>query len=165
VTSRATGSDADAARTKGLPRPTSVASPRHGRNRGENARRYLRITGARPPHRHRVAWTARGQAPRCRDRGAVGCTGQTARAVVRSDRQHDGVIGRRPHREQAVGAVEVPAAHLVKLGSGQPVARRFAAPVEQLQQGRAGACGTASAQGRDLALRRCGQVDENRCPG
>lgn len=61
-----------------------------------------------------------------------------------ADRDDDGMLGAEPHGEQAIVAVEVPAADMVEFWSGQPVPSRLAPEVEELGEDRPGPGGATA---------------------
>jgi hypothetical protein len=58
--------------------------------------------------------------------------------VVRAHREDDGVLGRRPRRQQPVVAVQVTATDVIKGGAGKAVARLLAAVGDQRLEGAPG---------------------------
>lgn len=73
-------------------------------------------------------------------------------AVMWSDKDHDGVVVVRPHSEEAIIAVEVPAAHVLQLGAREPVSSGLAASVLQLTDRAERGGPTRTAEISDLAV-------------
>lgn len=81
---------------------------------------------------------------------------------VRSDEKDDGSLGLGPDSEQAVDAIEVPAAHLLEVTAGEAVAAGLAALILKLAQDSDGSLRPATSKGSNLAVGDDCQADFGR---